>query len=1258
MINSWLQYITLTGIILIIFAFSPKELNSQTNQKKISNGWDATLNALPESLPGALGYPSRSLKVDISEGFRNPPKGYGQVPFFWWTGDKLTPKRLEWELNKLHSAGIQGFTVAYNHSHSSVDKELNGVLKGQYGRTDPGDPPIFSDEWWEIWKWFSEECGKREMGLGLKDYTFNLSGYWHDEIRNLPEFKNYQGRINIHKIAEVNGDELFKATIKNEKIQSFMAYRVAGSESIIIADAIDLLALKENNVINWIAPEGTKWHIYKSTTSNDEAYMLHPDHGKEHINKYFKQFESRLDSTEFKGLNYFFQDELGPPASEVGIGTWSEDFPEQFLMRKGYDIIPYLPALVANCGAITSKVRLDYFDVFVSLAEERFYKPIFDWHWQRGLIYGADNWGRGLNPLAYGDYFRITRWFTAPGNDAPGRGESFIQTKTSASIAHLYQRPRVWLEAFHSIGWDARPDELIEQIDKHFQFGGNFLNLHGLYYTLHGGWWEWAPPCFHFRMPYWAHFKHLVKYTERLSYLCSQGVHEADVAIVYPVSPMQVDNKKTPKIAFEVGEKLFNSGIDFIFIDYQSLARTEVDNEYLNIAESKYKVLVLADLPYVRFSTLSQALKHFQSGGIVLAAGELPFASDRFGSDDPELNKIVKELFGVTAEEARDGCIVSPQRNDKGGLGWYFNDTSELVTALSGEIVPDFISPSGKGKVMHRRVGCKDIYMVMNAPLGEECFFRSKGKAELWNARNGEITELPVSKVTEDGSFVCIPISPPRSSIIVFSPGQPDLETEVLPQVETQLFETINLDSIWDCRFFPTMDNRWGDFRLPVSYDTIGVEVRELQYKSFKKSDIESLKSIRNENEWSTVRYSFGPQMQKVFADSETNFDDFVNAAKISLFDNEIVKLESKEFVWEPYCFSWRWGVLDEPGSQGWHGLKEKVDNGYIILDDNGHFAFRTTLVVEEDTKAKIFIEGEKPQIIFLDGKLIDKDVIKLKKGTHRLFFAYKDIQGRGKEPKYIIHRIDDRPRSAVVFVSNKKDFQTETSLQELAMKWYNYPGLIHFDYYDNNLMVGNYRFLSSPGFRGMHFKAYGDVKCWVDGKQVVLQKSKINKGFYKYNLELDKTYEASVWIEFRIEHFPGFYGGNAFPESIKIFTGKGKITVGDWSKKGILKHYSGGVQYNQKVNFSMSQVQGKMEIDLGEVIATCELFINSKSVGVLINSPFTIDISPYVISGENDVKVIVYNTLSNHYQTIPSAYKGNPISGLLGPVKININYN
>ena len=206
-------------------------------------------------------------------------------------------------------------------------------------------------------------------------------------------------------------------------------------------------------------------------------------------------------------------------------------------------------------GDVTPKVRIDYADVRMALMEERYFEPIYNWHTQRGIIFGCDNHGRGFDPHAYGDYFRATRWYAAPGHDTPGGHADVIKGKVSSSIAKLYQRPRVWLEAYHSLGWGATPENLMFATRENYLYGCTLFNLHGLYYSTYGSHWEWAPPCYHFRMTYWEHMGSFLKYFDRLSYLMSQGDAVADVAIIYPVTPYEAETKgkEATQIAFHLG---------------------------------------------------------------------------------------------------------------------------------------------------------------------------------------------------------------------------------------------------------------------------------------------------------------------------------------------------------------------------------------------------------------------------------------------------------------------------------------------------------------------------------------------------------------------------------------------------------------------------------------------------------------------------------------------------------------------------------
>ena len=52
--------------------------------------------------------------------------------------------------------------------------------------------------------------------------------------------------------------------------------------------------------------------------------------------------------------------------------------------------------------------------MIVSLSEENFFKPVYQWHEDRGMIFGCDHGGRGKDISEFGDYFRTQRWNQGP----------------------------------------------------------------------------------------------------------------------------------------------------------------------------------------------------------------------------------------------------------------------------------------------------------------------------------------------------------------------------------------------------------------------------------------------------------------------------------------------------------------------------------------------------------------------------------------------------------------------------------------------------------------------------------------------------------------------------------------------------------------------------------------------------------------------------------------------------------------------------
>jgi len=1073
-----------------------------------------SLGAQDKTVQAFKGYPSPDGKIDIRSGFLNTPEGYGNVPFFWWTGDSLKLDRLAYELDLLADSPTDGFAVSYNHTHAKVDIEANANGHGPCGVADYGSPKVFSEEWWKIWNEFSGMCADKGMGAGFDDYVLAWPGNhdFMDDVINDSSFKGYQGKM----------------------------------ECLVIAEGETL----PENVLS-VSPSGNDSLMVIHTVSSPD---LHPDFGKKFIDRYFEPFVDHMDERGLQGMNYFFQDELTYYPS---IHSWCEDMPEQFYKRKGYDIVPHLPALFTDLGEETVRTRLDYAEVVSDLAEERFFKPVFEWHSSRGLIYGCDNNGRGLNPVEYMDYFRETSWFTAPGNDAPARGSSFTQTKVSSSIAHLYGRPRTWLEAFHSMGWDANGAVLTHQLDHHIIAGGNLLCMHGLYYSTHGGWWEWAPPSFHFRMPYWPHMKKWLRYAQRLCFVLSQGRHVCDVAILYPTETMQAFPGTGFKLCAEVSESLSVAGIDFDFIDFRSLQKAGTENGELSVSGEKYKVLILPGAKAMHEET-AQAVDAFEkAGGLVLRIDEDP-------------------------AQARD--------------------------YVKSHILRDFVTQSGYGRVLHRRIADNDVYMVMDVAKGDSLFFRSHGKLEKWDAMNGSIGEIPVLRVDDNGTWVRFDGETGNSALYVFSAGNPIFADDE-NVVEQQAYDVLNLDGEWKACVIPTMDNRWGDFRLPASNEKIGVEAR-------------SMKCTLDGKDFGESVYGYGPYM-----------------------------MSSTDGVsWTPYLWSWQYGVYDSPGSQGYHGLKGKVDCRFLILDKGGDQYFKTDVYSPANASYRILKEGTDPTEIRIDGKNVRKDVVKLKEGWHELWLKYENTTRTDYElSRLYCYTVDERQRSMVMLIPEGEPDPQDVDLYDkiVSSRWYESKCLKFNAYHGNEW---SFSFETAPGTETMQTKVNGEVKrILIDGREVPF----VQNGAELYvRLANVNPRVSSAEIIAETDYFSP--GASFFAEPVKIQCSGGVMPLGDWTDQGAMKYFSGGVKYSR--DFIVESSEGDWVLDLGEVDATCEVWINGNKADELLNKPYSVEISNWLEPGRNTLDVIVYSSLANHYQTIPTPYRGRAHAGLCGPVLLR-NY-
>ena len=282
---------------------------------------------------------------------------------------------------------------------------------------------------------------------------------------------------------------------------------------------------------------------------------------------------------------------------------------------------------------------------------------------------------------------------------------------------------------------------------------------------------------------------------------------------------------------------------------------------------------------------------------------------------------------------------------------------------------------------------------------------------------------------------------------------------------------------------------------------------------------------------------------------------------------------------------------------------------------------------------------------------------MQLTKGWHSLVVEYENTVELKADVRIGVMR-DFRGRGAVVLLPKNAPAPVKPSIYDdrVAMLWTSSDHLM-YDPYKGEHKVWDYRFESVPGMEQMEFAVYGKVtEVSVAGKSVGVEPigAESEQGVNRYKVTLPQRAARCEQVVFSVATQNGRQGTAAIAEPVKITTGEGLLAAGDWSQAGALKYYSGGMIYRKSITLPEGEAKRVM-LDLGSVVATCEVKINGKAAGVMMSPPYSVDITQYLHAGENEVEVLVYSTLANHYQTQPTPYRGEPTAGILGPVSVNL---
>jgi beta-galactosidase/beta-glucuronidase len=100
------------------------------------------------------------------------------------------------------------------------------------------------------------------------------------------------------------------------------------------------------------------------------------------------------------------------------------------------------------------------------------------------------------------------------------------------------------------------------------------------------------------------------------------------------------------------------------------------------------------------------------------------------------------------------------------------------------------------------------------------------------------------------------------------------------------------------------------------------------------------------------------------------------------------------------------------------------------------------------------------------------------------------------------------------------------------------------------------------------------------------------------------------------------------------------------------LADFAGAVTFTRTID--IDDIRGQWVLDLGVVRGTAEVIVNGQSVGARIWSPYQFDISERLVIGQNQIAILVTNTLAPYLAGhSPTHYTPahQEVSGIFGPL-------
>lgn len=695
----------------------------------------------------------------LRQGFAAPPNNARPMVRWWWFGPAVSKEEIAREIREMHEGGIGGFELASVYP-LALDDPQKGIRNLRYG----------SPEMVEMLR-YAQQQGR---ALGMR-VDLTLGSGWPFGGPHIP-IQQAAGRLKV-VAASLPLEKLPEMEAGDTSVAAFVAKGTPQHYDAVTAKQIDFpksaaslpAATGEPQVLLLFISSHTK-QMVKRAAVGGEGYVL------DHMSR--EAIETHLHAVGDALLGGFrdvppyaiFSDSL-----EVYGSDWTSRLPEEFKKRRGYDLIPHLPELVAGGTPQAEAVRHDWGVTLSDLVRENYLRPMSEYASAHHTLFRSQTYGV---PAATLSDERVPQ---LPEGEGP-QWNSFSFTRWTSSANHLFGNNITSAETWtwlHSPAFRATPLDMKAEADRMFVEGVNQIIGHGWPYSppyaTEPGYSLYAAAVFNAHNPWWPVMPDVTSYLQRVSWVLRQGEPANDVALLLPEDDAQaefqpgkvsVTDAMKVKISQSLMKAILDTGHNVDYVDGGALADLH-----------HHPLLVVPPTHRISLAAVQRLQEYARSGGKLIFVGATPDMAPGLADeqDTPKIQAAMKDLVATSVHIESEG---------------------ELAAAIERTIKPDFDVRGGDGSIgfLHRHLKDADVYFVANTsavprtiPLHTSSSFHH---AEWWNPEDG--TRHAIGKDQD------VTLEPYGSRLLVLSDTA---EQGALPQVAMRETGTPLELSHWSAEF-------------------------------------------------------------------------------------------------------------------------------------------------------------------------------------------------------------------------------------------------------------------------------------------------------------------------------------------------------------------------------------------------------------------------------------------------------------------------